>query len=173
MLTPVSAPAKRIMSLQTPTSKMSKSETDPRSRILLSDTADEIRKKITAARTDSTNTISYDPAIRPGVSNLLEMWSSFDARRRSPEVLAASLAAEEANLKDLKEKTGDVLASVLPEIGDRYRMFLDSQGGAYLDEVQAAGAEVARRNAERTMDAVRHAVGLSRENRLSGGYAGG
>ena len=49
------------MSLQEPHLKMSKSDTDPRSRILITDSADEIHRKIMSALTDSTNSVSYDP----------------------------------------------------------------------------------------------------------------
>jgi tryptophanyl-tRNA synthetase len=140
---------------------MSKSDPDPRSRILLTDSAAEIRQKITAARTDSVNAVSFDRAARPGVSNLLELWACFDSSRRGPEALAAELAAAGASLRDLKDGVGKVLAEEIPVIGERYRMFLEKDGGDYLDEVQAVGAVAARRNAEGTMEVVRRAVWLS------------
>lgn len=141
---------------------MSKSDTDPRSRILLTDPAEDIRKKIMAAKTDSTNAVSYDRAGRPGVSNLLELWASFDPERRRPEVLAEEMSEGKANLKDLKTKVADVLVGEIPAIGERYREFLEKDGGRYLDAVEERGAEVARRSAEGTMEVVRRAVGLSR-----------
>lgn len=150
------------MSLQTPTSKMSKSDTDPRSRILLTDSAEEIWKKIMAAKTDSTNAVSYDRAGRPGVSNLLELWASFDGQRRGPETLAEVLAGQKASLKDLKTSVADVLVEEIPAIGARYREFLGKDGGRYLDEVEHEGARIARQNADETMDIVKRAVGLSR-----------
>ncbi|KAI6111219.1 Aminoacyl-tRNA synthetase, partial [Pisolithus sp. B1] len=67
----VHAPSKRILSLRDPTSKMSKSSPDAASRILLTDSASEIKSKIRAAVTDSIPGISYDPVHRPGTSNLL------------------------------------------------------------------------------------------------------
>jgi len=150
------------MSLQTPTSKMSKSDTDPRSRILLTDSADEIRKKIMAAKTDSAaNAVSYDRTGRPGVSNLLELWASFDAAGRSPEALAAGMAEGKGSLKDLKVQVADVLVEEIPPIGERYRAFLERDGGRYLDEVEARGAAVAIANAAETMEIVKRAVGLS------------
>jgi tryptophanyl-tRNA synthetase len=150
------------MSLQTPTSKMSKSDTDPRSRILLTDSADEIRKKIMAAKTDSTNAVSYDRAGRPGVSNLLELWASFDGQGRNPETLAELLSGQKASLKDLKTRVADVLVEEIPVIGVRYREFLEKEGGKYLDEVEDEGARVARKSADETMEIVKQAVGLSR-----------
>lgn len=148
------------MSLQTPLTKMSKSDTDPRSRILLTDSAADIRKKIMAAKTDSTNAVSYDRARRPGVSNLIELWACFDGR--TPEVLADELAGQKVSLKDLKTKIADVLVEEIPPIGERYREFLGRDGGGYLDEVEERGAEAARRSAGETMERVKRAVGLLR-----------
>lgn len=148
------------MSLQNPAQKMSKSDADPRSRILLTDSAEEIRAKIMAARTDSTNAVSYDRVARPGVSNLLDLWACFDPRGRAPEALAEELRG--ASLRDLKLAVADVLVEEIPAIGERYREFLGRDRGRYLDEVEARGASVARRSAEGTMEVVRRAVGLSR-----------
>ena len=150
------------MSLQTPAAKMSKSDADPRSRILLTDSAEEIRRKVMAAKTDSTNAVSYDRAARPGVSNLLELWASFDPARRSPEALAEDLGGRKATLKDLKTAVADVLVGEIPAIGVRYREFLGRDGGEYLDEVEDRGARAARKSADGTMEVVKRAVGLSR-----------
>ena len=69
------SPARRIRSLKDPTQKMSKSDDDPRSRILLSDSNEAIAAKIRHALTDSVGDISYDPQKRPGVSNLIDICS--------------------------------------------------------------------------------------------------
>lgn len=63
----------RIRSLRDPIKKMSKSDTDSKSRILLSDSDDVIRRKIRKAVTDFTPHVSYDPETRPGVSNLVSL----------------------------------------------------------------------------------------------------
>ncbi|RQM06458.1 hypothetical protein DH86_00002299, partial [Scytalidium sp. 3C] len=81
------APAKRVMSLQDPQQKMSKSHADVRSRILITDTPEDIHRKIMAALTDSTNSVSYEPETRPGVANLLHLLSYFDGDQRTPAVL--------------------------------------------------------------------------------------
>lgn len=67
------APAKRILNLRDPTQKMSKSAVNPNSRIILSDSADEVSQKIRKAVTDSDHDISYDPVARLGISNLLRL----------------------------------------------------------------------------------------------------
>lgn len=66
----------RIMSLQNPEKKMSKSELDPKGTILLLDDISAIRKKIMAAVTDSDTLVTYDKQTKPGISNLLEIFSS-------------------------------------------------------------------------------------------------
>lgn len=99
------SPAKRVMSLQSPSSKMSKSDPNPASRILLTDSPSQIRKKILSALTDSTNAVTYDPISRPGVSNLLSLLSLFENKK--PEELAAKMASQGAKLKDLKERVAE------------------------------------------------------------------
>lgn len=64
----------RIMGLQNPTSKMSKSAVDPMDKILLTDSPDEIRKKFKKAVTDSENCVRYDVGNKPGVSNLMSIY---------------------------------------------------------------------------------------------------
>ena len=69
------SPAKRIMSLQDPLKKMSKSQGNEASRILITDEADVIRQKIKSAKTDSEpGPITYTPDTRPGVSNLIDIY---------------------------------------------------------------------------------------------------
>jgi tryptophanyl-tRNA synthetase len=67
----------RIMSLQDPTAKMSKSDPDDASRILVLDDPDTIRKRLKRAVTDSETDVRYDWATKPGVSNLIEIMSLF------------------------------------------------------------------------------------------------
>lgn len=146
------------MSLQQPTQKMSKSHADPRSRIVLTDTPEEIRKKVMSALTDSTNSVSYDPEARPGVSNLLEMISIFDEAGRSPQEIAQELGG--GNLRALKEKAADAINGGLSNIRERYLEMLAKDDGKYIDHVAEQGARKARANAEETMEGVRAAVGL-------------
>lgn len=64
----------RIMGLQNPTAKMSKSSQDPMDKILLTDSPDEIRKKFKKAVTDSENCVRFDRETKPGVSNLMSIY---------------------------------------------------------------------------------------------------
>jgi len=146
------------MSLQQPVHKMSKSHEDALSRVQLADTPEEVRTKIMAARTDSTNAVSYDPEGRPGVSNLLDILSALDGAGKSPEVLAQEMTG--AGLRALKVRTADAVVEGLAGVRDRYLDALSRRQGDYLNDVAEAGASRARANADETMAAVRAAVGL-------------
>ncbi|OTB17681.1 hypothetical protein K445DRAFT_315426 [Daldinia sp. EC12] len=156
----MTAPFPRVMSLTQPENKMSKSSPNHRSRINITSTPEEIRARVMVALTDSQNVVTYDPISRPGVANLLELLSQCtpEDRRLSPRELA--LEFKDASLKDLKETTAQAICTELAGVRDRYKDLLDRKGGKWLDEIEAEGAEVARRNAEETMRRVREAVGL-------------
>ncbi|KAF3010153.1 Tryptophan--tRNA ligase, mitochondrial [Neopestalotiopsis sp. 37M] len=155
----LSSETPRVMSLQNPKNKMSKSATNHRSRILVTASPDEIRSRIKGAVTDAHNSVSYDPEARPGVANLLELWSQCDPQGRSPLRLAAD--CQGMGLGDLKRQVGDAIVGELEGIGERYEEILDRRAGQWVEQIQAAGAERARRNADETMRMVRDAVGLA------------
>ncbi len=146
------------MSLSEPTSKMSKSAKAERSRILITDDAKDIQLKINSALTDSLGKITYDPAIRPGVSNLLDILSIFDERNRTSAQLAEDYS--DLDVKQLKRMVTDAVILGLDGIRDRYVGYLSSNQG-YLEKVEAEGARKARKNAAETMVKVREAIGLS------------
>lgn len=146
------------MSLTDPKSKMSKSDKSERSRILITDTPDEIQAKLASALTDSYTGISYDPAARPGISNLLDILSIFDPRQRSPAQLAEEHS--DAQPRQFKALVSDAVCQGLHGIRSRYLDLLDLDRGGYLDHVEAQGARKARDSAEETMSIVRSAVGL-------------
>ncbi|KAK2743078.1 Tryptophan--tRNA ligase, mitochondrial [Onygenales sp. PD_40] len=150
--------AKRVMSLKQPTLKMSKSHPDPRSRILLTDPAEEIQQKIKTALTDSEPGISYDPASRPGVSNLIEILSHVQKDRMSFTELAAEY--QDTSLRAFKEHVAAAVAEHLRGIRERYFELMDATPG-YLNSVAAEGALAANENANITLNAVKNATGLS------------
>ncbi|KAJ5375359.1 hypothetical protein N7517_007365 [Penicillium concentricum] len=149
------SPAKRVMSLKEPTSKMSKSHADEKSRIILTDSPAEIRKKVKVALTDSAASITYDPISRPGVSNLIEILSHLEGV--SCEAIAADFHT--ASLRALKEHVADRIAYHLQEIRDRYITIMEDKTG-YLESVAEEGAEAARANSRETMRQIRDAMGL-------------
>ncbi|KAI9646940.1 Tryptophan--tRNA ligase, mitochondrial [Ciborinia camelliae] len=154
------SPAKRVMSLQNPTQKMSKSHPSPLSRILLTDSPDAVTKKISSALTDHRNTVSYSPAERPGVANLLTLWSSFDTQfpKRTAGQLATECKGKSLTLRDLKRETTDAVNAGLEGIRKGYERVLGDEG--YVEEVARKGGIKARENAEETMVKVREAVGF-------------
>lgn len=153
------SPAKRIMSLTKPENKMSKSDTNPKSRILITDTRDDIFRKIKAAVTDSIHGISYDPTTRPGVSNLVSLMfhlcqDGFD----SPTQLADD--CKDMSMRTFKERVAETVNQALRDIRDRYHDVLQRGQGAYLTDVAVNGAQRARGNADQTMKQIRDAIGL-------------
>ncbi|KAF8472444.1 hypothetical protein BDZ91DRAFT_676364 [Kalaharituber pfeilii] len=152
----VLSPAKRVMSLRNPNSKMSKSDTDPKSRILLSDSPETIRAKFRAAVTDSLSEITYDPIERPGVSNLIEIYAHMQDR---DDFVAIAEEFKNLTLKDLKDRVSDCVIEGLAGIRQEFEKLM-SEGEQYLEEVSLAGAEKAQRSAEETLGRARRAVGL-------------
>ncbi len=152
------APAKRVMSLQDPTSKMSKSATDPYSRILITDSPSVIHAKLKAALTDSINSVSYDPANRPGVANLLQLLSHFDPEGRSPETLGKVNGG--LGLGAFKKLVSETISAQLEEVRVEFERVMEEGDGLYLDGVAERGAARAREMAGETMEVVRDAMGL-------------
>ncbi|KFY47414.1 hypothetical protein V495_01964 [Pseudogymnoascus sp. VKM F-4514 (FW-929)] len=152
------SPAKRVMSLQDPHLKMSKSHLNPLSRILVTDSPKVIRKKIMAARTDSINSVSFDPVGRPGVANLLHLLSILDKQSRSPEELGTVHAG--LGLGEFKILLIENITEALDGVGARYNEVMSRDDGKYLDHVEKEGAAKARESAEETMALVREAVGF-------------
>jgi len=142
----------RIMSLTDPTSKMSKSDPSPKSRVNLTDTPDEIAAKIKSAVTDTGSEVSYDPENKPGISNLLEIFSAFDGRSID-ELVEEYRSSGYGRFKAAVAEA--VIAGVQP-IQERYASLTDAE----VAQVMEASAEKAREMAAGTMELVRDAVGL-------------
>ncbi len=143
----------RVMSLQDPTSKMSKSDPNPGSRILLVDEPDVIVKKIRSAVTDSGREVTFDWKNKPGISNLLELFSFFSGRS------IADLVDEyrQGGYGPFKSAVADAVVEGLTPIRTRFKQLDDAD----VARVMAKGALDARGRAEKSMAAVREAVGLA------------
>ena len=151
------ASAKRVMSLQEPTLKMSKSHADSRSRIIINDSPAAIEEKIRLALTDSTAGVSYDPTNRPGVSNLLALMKHLDPESWSFEELSEKYSA--LTMRDFKKIVADTISVSLGDIRARYNQLMNDGTGS-LEDIARKGAESARGRADETMKSVRCAVGL-------------
>ncbi|WP_018131701.1 tryptophan--tRNA ligase [Effusibacillus pohliae] len=143
----------RIMGLDDPTKKMSKSAPSPYNRITMSDTPDEIRSKIMKAVTDAENEIRYDPENKPGISNLLTIYSLFSGE--SVEQLVERFRGQ--GYGTLKKSLVEVVVSHLAPIQERHRQL--RQSGAVLD-ILKQGAERARAEAAKTLQDVKEKMGL-------------
>ena len=147
------------MSLKHPTTKMSKSHEDPRSRILISDSTEEIKTKVRLAMTDSILGISYEPATRPGVSNLLSIMGYLDEEKRSPSDLATTYKT--LTIRQFKEEVCKSVEMEISKIRDTYNRLMRSDKREFLDDTARKGAIIANKEADGTMAHVRKAIGLS------------
>ena len=147
------------MSLKEPTVKMSKSHADPRSRILISDSTEEIAMKIRLALTDSLPGITYEPEKRPGIANLLSIMSYLDNQRRSCEELAQ--LHKDVSMREFKDEVVRTIVRALGGIREQYTHLIKDTQSDHLEYVARNGALSARKVAERTMLTIRRAVGLS------------
>ena len=146
------------MALDKPTLKMSKSHVNPKSRILLTDSREEIQKKLRVALTDSIQGVTYDSVGRPGVSNLVDIAFHLDPfGADSAEELGREFAG--LSLKALKDRVATTIDAELAPIRERFDSILRGTGKE-LDDAAAIGAGKASRTARKTMEAVRSAVGF-------------
>lgn len=142
----------RVMDLQQPTRKMSKSTGTPLGCIGITDTPDEIVRKVRRAVTDTGTEVVYDPSDKPGVSNLLEILSA--VLGAPPAELAGGFTTYGA----LKATVADVLVAHLEPIRTRYERF--AADPATVAAILAKGAEKAGAVARPTLERARLAVGL-------------
>ena len=143
----------RVMSLQEPTKKMSKSDENENAFILLADDADTIRRKIKRSVTDSLGVISYNDE-QPGIKNLLEIYSKLG--NKSIEELVAMYEGKGYGI--FKEDVAEVIVESLRPIREQYNDLLNNKD--YLEKVYAIGAEKAERQARKTLRKVYKKVGL-------------
>lgn len=146
------------MSLQSPLTKMSKSDPNPLSKILITDTPSEINRKIMAAVTDSTNSVSYDPVNRRAVSNLVELLSHFDKHGRSPEELGR--LHEGVGLGEFKKLLAAGISEHLEPVRKKYEVFVNEDEGRYVNYMANMGMRRANEHSGQTMSVVKKAVGL-------------
>jgi tryptophanyl-tRNA synthetase len=142
----------RVMDLQEPTRKMSKSVSSPLGTVLVLDSPEEIDRKVRKAVTDTETEVRYDPVAKPGVSNLLELLSA--ATGGDP----AELATRYVNYGQLKADVAEGLAELLRPVRARL-VELHAERG-YVESVLAEGAVKARAIAAPTLDRAMRAVGL-------------
>ncbi len=143
----------RIMGLDDPTRKMSKSETNEGHAIRLLDSPDEIRSKIARATTDSLREIRFD-AKRPGLYNLLTIHQRFSGM--TPDAIEARFQGK--GYADLKRELADLIVERLRPLQSRYRELAGDP--TQIDRLLEAGASRVRPLAAKTLGRVKEKVGL-------------
>lgn len=145
----------RVMSLQEPTKKMSKSDDNQTATVYLLDTPKDIEKKIKRAQTDSDNAVRYDREAKPGISNLMDIFAALTDK--SHEEIEKAYAGQ--GYGTFKKDVAEATISVLEPIQKRYAELIDTPE---LDVILTKGAEKAREKASKTYEAVTKAMGLYR-----------
>ena len=148
----------RIMSLQDPTKKMSKSDPNSKAFITLLDEPKVIEKKIKSAVTDSEGIVKYDPENKPGVSNLLSIYSILG----NVPIAEIEKKFEGKGYGDFKSELAAVVIDALAPLQERYKQLLDSEE---LDAILDQGAEKANKVAGKMVKKMENAMGLGRKRR--------
>ena len=144
----------RIMGLQDPTSKMSKSATNLNDVIFLEDEPEVILKKFKKAVTDSENKVKFDPENKPGVSNLMQIYSAITGK--SMEEIETEF--EGRGYGDFKMTVANSVIDKLKPIQVRYKEILENK--EYLEQIYIKGAENARKLASKTLEDVKNKIGI-------------
>jgi len=144
----------RVMSLQEPTRKMSKSDPEE-TYIAILDKPDVIRKKVRRAVTDCENRVMYDPEKQPGVANLMSILSALTGQSMD-EITAAYDGQGYGKFKDA---VADAVIATLEPIQSEYDRI--SADKAYLQQVMESGCQRAGAIAHRTMLKVRKKLGIA------------
>lgn len=144
----------RIMSLQDPTKKMSKSDENEKNFVSIIDDAKKIEKKIKSATTDSGTEIKYDPQNKAGLANLMTIYSVLSGR--TFEQLEKDY--EGKMYGHLKVDLAELVVQTLNPVRAKYDDLMKNRD--HLDTLLASGAERAQERAAKTLKAVYNAVGL-------------
>lgn len=148
----------RIMSLAEPTKKMSKSDANRKATIFTLDSEKDIIKKIKSATTDDEASIRYDRENKPGISNLLDIFSLCSGR--SVDELVAAYQGK--GYGEFKTDVAEAVVGILKPIQEKFNNLIES---SELDEILDEGAEKAYAIAKRTLTNAEKALGIGRNNR--------
>lgn len=146
----------KINDLQDPLKKMSKSAENPNGSVFLCDDKDTVIRKFKRAVTDSGSEIIYDPENKPGVSNLLSIYSVFSGK----SVEEAQKDFEGKGYGEFKLAVGETVADKLKPIQDRQAKILADK--EYLNKILKSGAERASYEANKTLSKVYKKIGFYR-----------
>ena len=143
----------KIMDLVDPSKKMSKSSENQNGVIRLLDEIDIIRKKIMRATTDSDTIVKYDPENKPGISNLITIYSVFTNKT----INEVEEEFEGSNYGNFKKCVADVVVEHISKIQEKYNEILNSD---IIDIILEEGAKKTRVFAKSKYDAVKNKIGF-------------
>jgi tryptophanyl-tRNA synthetase len=144
----------RVMSLQDPEKKMSKSDDNANNFILITEDKDIILKKFKKAVTDSGCEIKFDPENKPGISNLINIYGAVKGLTTAD----VEKEFEGSRYGDFKIAVGTAVAEELAPIKAKYDEFLKDK--EYLNKILIKNAEIAREAASKTLKEVYKKVGF-------------
>lgn len=144
----------RIMGLQDPTAKMSKSATNLNDVIFLDDSEETIIKKIKKAVTDSENIVKFNPETKQGISNLMGIYMAITDKT----VEEVEKEFEGKGYGIFKNSVAEKVVEVLKPIQTKYNELLENR--EYLEEIYSRGAEKAREIAKKTVAEVKAKIGI-------------
>ena len=143
----------RLMSLRHPENKMSKSSDDINGTIYFNDTKDTIIKKFKSSVTDSSNSITYDVKSKPGISNLIEIYSSIN----NLEIEETENKFNDYPYGEFKIAVAESTISYLEPINEKFNNLGDKE----VDKIITNNLEIAKDSAENTISEVKDALGIN------------
>ena len=151
----ISESGTKIMDLQTPYKKMSKSSENKKGVISLLDSTEVIRKKIMSATTDSEMSIQYDPENKPGISNLINIYSSL----KNISIEETEKEFKDANYGSFKKAVADIVVECVEDIQKKYEYYLNS---TEIDDILNSGVARTREIAKEKYDLVKKRINIGR-----------
>lgn len=148
----------RVMSLQEPTKKMSKSDDNTKGFISLLDPPATVAKKIKSAVTDSEGTVKYDKESKPGVSNLLTIYSIIT----NTPIETLEDRYQDQGYGTFKSDLADVMVDFITQFQESYNYYMASDE---LDVILDRGAEKAAIQANKMLKKMENAMGLGRKRK--------
>jgi len=145
----------RIKDLQNPTKKMSKSDESDKGSILLLEPIESIRKKIMSAVTDTDNKIIFDELNKPGISNLITIYSTLE----NIPIKEVEQKFENASYKDFKIEVSNVIIKTLEPIQKKYQELINAK---IIDSILDNGIKKVIHIAQNKCKEVEQKIGLGR-----------
>lgn len=151
----ISESGTKIMDLVTPDKKMSKSAENKKGVIFLLDSEKDIRKKIMSATTDSEMIVKYDKELKPGISNLISIYSAL----KNISIKEVEELFKDSNYGNFKKCVADLVVKELTKIQERYNEIINSD---IIDKILDENIDKVRKIAKAKYDLVKKKVSIGR-----------